>query len=157
MIHPVPGARRPAPPPCWRFVPRSHRGCPETAPASAGSCCAYCPDTGPSASKNTHTHRHTREHLLCGSVIQKCISQHQSWTRTSSVSRPLASSSWTLSSARLRACSSACSRCFRVNWSQREASAIWEKAAWEHNNNNNSRILYTEIMRDRLTIFHVRL
>lgn len=34
--------------------------------------------------------------------------------RTSRVSLPLVSSSWTFSSARLRACSSACSLCFRV-------------------------------------------
>lgn len=48
---------------------------------------------------------------------------------TSSVSLPLVSSSWMFSSARLRACSSACSLCFRVYWSQRKARAIWEKAA----------------------------
>lgn len=52
----VPGEPHQAPQPCWRFVPQSHRGCPETARASAGSCCAYCPDTGPSGSENTHKH-----------------------------------------------------------------------------------------------------
>lgn len=49
---------------------------------------------------------------------------------TSSVSFPLLSSSWMFSSARFRACSSACSLCFRVYWSQRRARAIWEKAVW---------------------------
>lgn len=47
---------------------------------------------------------------------------------TSRVSRPLVISRWTFSSARFRACSSACSLCFRVYWSQRKARAIWEKA-----------------------------
>lgn len=57
---------------------------------------------------------------------------------TSRVSLPLLSSSWMFSSARLRACSSAWSLCFRVYWSQRKARAIWENATWDKNSSNLS-------------------
>lgn len=50
---------------------------------------------------------------------------------TSRVSLPRLSSSWMFSSARLRACSSACSLCFRVYWSQRKARVICAKAFWK--------------------------
>lgn len=54
----VPGARLPAPRPCWRCAPPSRRGCPATAPASAGPCCACCLNTGPSVpERHTHTLR----------------------------------------------------------------------------------------------------
>ena len=122
----VPGAQHRGPQPCWRFAPRFHRGCPETAPASAGSYCAYCPYTGPSVSI-THTQIHT-----CKPALWWCHwGSLQVIYFTSRVSLPLVSSSWTFSSARLRSCSSACSRCFRVYWSQRKAMAIWAKADWE--------------------------
>lgn len=88
----------------------------------------------------------SQAHLLSGGNMKIYLNHH---TRTSRVSLPLVSSSWMFSSARLRACSSACSLCFRVYWSQRKDSANWEKAAWEQNI-----CLYLFAVTEGLKMFH---
>lgn len=75
-------------------------------------------------------HTHTLMYLFSGGVIKTHFRSSVLYC-TSKVSFPLLSSSWTFSSARFRACSSACSLCFRVYWSQLKARVIWEKAVCE--------------------------
>lgn len=75
------------------------------------------------------THTHTLVNLLSDGDVNAHFRSPGSYC-TSSVSLPLVSSSWMFSSARLRACSSACSLCFKVYWSHLKAMAIWPKVVW---------------------------